>query len=124
MNMETIYYVVLCWRKLWQHSNKYVWLCPECQQVTLKETLRVVLNLLIPKFSMSFISMDLLGSYCKIENGNQYALTVICMMTNYVFMISFKSKTTEEGIKACSKNMYLTFMGSKYILECQWRRIQ
>ena len=38
---------------------------------------------------MSFISMDLLGPY-QIRKGNQYVLTVICMLTNYIFMIPIR----------------------------------
>ena len=48
------------WKKLWQHCNKYVRSSLECQKVTLKEPHYVDLHLLIPQFSMSFISMDLL----------------------------------------------------------------
>ena len=65
---------------------------------------------------MSFISMDLLGPYHEKDNGNQCALTVICMLTNDVFMIPIKSNTTEEVMKACLKDVYSTFGGSKYIL--------
>ena len=49
---------------------------------------------------MAFISMDLLGPYSEMENGNQYALTVICMLTNYVFMVPTKRKTTKDIINA------------------------
>ena len=48
--------------------------------------------------------MDLLGLSWEMGNGNQYALTVLFMLTNYVFMIPIKSKTTEEVIKAYLKN--------------------
>ena len=40
--------------------------------------------------------MDLVGPYQESKKENQYALTVICMLTNYVFMISIKSKTAEH----------------------------
>ena len=87
------------WEKLCWHCNKYVRSCPECQQVILKEPWYVNLHLPISQFPMSFINMDLLGPYHETENGNQYALTVICMLTNYVFMIAIKSETTEDIIK-------------------------
>ena len=103
------------WRKLHQHCNKYVRSCPECQQVTLKEHHYVNLCLPILQFPMSFIIMDLLGPYHGTENGNQYTLIVICMLTNYVFMIPIRTKTTEEVIKAYLKDVYFTFGGSRYI---------
>ena len=65
---------------------------------------------------MSFISIDLVGPYRETENGNQYALIVICMLTNYVFMISIRSKSTKDIIKAYLTGVYSTSRGSKYIL--------
>ena len=65
---------------------------------------------------MSFISMDLEGPYRETDNGNQYALMVICMLTNYVFMIPIRLKSTEGVIKAYLTGVYSTFGGSKYIL--------
>ena len=89
--------------------------CTECQQVTLKEPWYINLHLPIPKFPMSFTSMDLVGPYRENQNGNQYALTVICMLTNYVIMIPIRSKSTEEVIKAYPTGVYSTFRGRKYI---------
>ena len=37
------------------------------------------------------------------------------MLTNYVFMIPIKSKTTEDVINAYLKYVYATFGSSKYI---------
>ena len=88
----------------------------ECQQVTLKEAQYINLHLPIPNFPMSFISMDLGGPYRETENSNQYALTVICMLINYVFMLPITSKSTEDVIKAHLTWEYSTFRGSKYIL--------
>ena len=65
---------------------------------------------------MLFISMDLQGPYHEIEKGNQYALTVISMLTDYVFIIPMRSKSTEKVIKAYFTGVYSTFGGSKYIL--------
>ena len=68
---------------------------------------------------MSFISTDVVGPYRETETGNQYALTVICMLANYVFMIPIRSKSTKEVIKAYLTGVYSTFGGSKYILSYQ-----
>ena len=104
------------WKKLHQHSNKYIWSCPDCQQIALKEPHYINLHLPVPQFTMSFISMDLLSPYHEAKKGNQYALTVICILTNYVFMIPIRSKNTEEVIIAYLTCVYTTFRGSKYIL--------
>ena len=60
--------------------------------------------------------MDLLGPYHEAEKGNQYALTIICMLTNYMFRIPIRLKSTEEVIRVYLKGVYSTFRGSKYIL--------
>ena len=105
-----------CWREWHQHSNKYVQSCRVGQQVTLKEPQYINSHLPVPQFPMSFISMVIRGPYHKTEKGNQHTLTVVCMLTNCIFMISVRSKSTEEVIKAYLTDVYSTFGGSKYIL--------
>ena len=68
---------------------------------------------------MSFFRMGLLGPYSETENENQHALTVVCMLINYVFMIPIKSKTTEDIINAYLTNVYSMFRGNKYILSAR-----
>ena len=101
------------WKKLHQNCNKYIYSCPECQKVTLKDPQYINLHLHILQFPMSFIGIDLVGPYRETEKGNQYSLTVICMLTNYVFMIPIRSKSTEEVNKAYLTGVYSTFGGSK-----------
>ena len=64
-----------------------------------KRTQYINLHLPIPNFPMSFISMDLVGPYKETENSDQYALTIICMLANDVFIIPIRSKTAEDVIK-------------------------
>ena len=97
-------------------KTKLVCSYTEHQQVTLKEPHYINLYLPIPNFQMSFISMDLVGPYRETENCNQHALTVICMLTNCIFMIPIRSKSTKDIIKAYLTGVYSTFRGSKYIL--------
>ena len=86
------------------------------QQVTLKEPHYVDLHLHIPTFPFYLIIMDILGQYEETENSNQYDVTVVYMLTNFIFMIPIKSKTSEEVTKGYLKNMYSTFGGRNYLL--------
>ena len=43
-------------------------------------------------------------------------ISVICMLTHYLFMITIRSKSTEEVIRAYLTDVYSTFRCSKYIL--------
>ena len=104
------------WKKLCQDCNKYIRSCIECKQVILKEPQYVNLHLPILQFPVSFISRDLLGLYSEMENGNQYTLTIICMLTNYVFMVPIRTKSNEDIINSYLKHIHSTFGGSKYIL--------
>ena len=107
---------IIIGKKMYQQCNRYVCWCPECKQVTLKEPQSINLQLQVLQFPMSFISMDWLGPYHETEKGNQCALTIICMFTNYMFMIPLRSKCSDEVLKAYLTCVYLTFRGSKYIL--------
>ena len=66
---------------------------------------------------MPFISMYLIGDlHPKSSAGNCYALTVICMLTRYMFCISIKFMSTSDGIQAYIYNVYAKFVGFHYIL--------
>ena len=61
--------------------------------------------------------MDLIGEFHPPTiRKNRYALTVICVLTGYVFCVPLKTKTTEEVIQAYIDNIYSKFGGSVKIL--------
>ena len=90
--------------------------CKEYQQVSLKESHYVDSNLQIPKLPMSFIAMDLLGEYPEMENGNCYALTIICMLTLFVNIIPIKDEKTEMVISTYIKHIHSDKGSSKCVL--------
>ena len=66
---------------------------------------------------MQFISMDLIGEfYPPTSTKHRYALTVICMLTGYVFCAPLKTKTAKEVIQAYIHNVYSKFGGSLKML--------
>ena len=65
-------------------------------------------NLLVWILSVNFIPPSKLGY--------KYALTVICMLTGYVFCIPLKSKQANEVLQAYIDNVYAKFGGSLKIL--------
>ena len=61
--------------------------------------------------------MDLIGKFHLPTNRkHRYALTVICMLTGYVFCVLLKTKMAEEVIQAYIDNAYSKFGGSLKIL--------
>ena len=68
-------------------------------------------------FPMEFISMDLIDElYTPSRSGHKYALTVLCMLTGYVFCIPLKTKQANEVLQAYIDNVYAKFGGSLKIL--------
>ena len=66
---------------------------------------------------MQSISMDLIGKFHPpTAKNNRYALTVICMLTGYIFCVPLKTKTAEEVIQTYIDNIYSKFGGSMKIL--------
>ena len=58
---------------------------------------------------MHLISMDLIDPS---SSGYYYALTVICILTVYIFCIPLKTKTTSEVAQAYIDEVYANFGGS------------
>ena len=66
---------------------------------------------------MQFISMDLIGEFRPpMSRKHRYTLTVICMLTGYVFCVLLPIKTAEEVIQAYIDHVYSRFGGSLKIL--------
>ena len=65
---------------------------------------------------MEFISMYLVGRFSWTSSGHEYALTVICMLTGYVFCIPLKTKSAEEIVDKYLAHVTFTFGHSRKIL--------
>ena len=71
----------------------------------------------VATFPMQFITMDLIGEFHPpASKGKRYALTVICMLTGYVFCIPLKNNTAGEVLQAYVDNLYSKFGRSIKIL--------
>ena len=61
--------------------------------------------------------MDLIGElYPPSRSGHKYALTMICMLTGYIFCVPLKTKQTSEVLQAYINTIYAKFGGSLKIL--------
>ena len=59
-----------------------------------------------------FLSIDLISPSENATKGSQYALTVICMLTNYVICIPIPDKSQDIVVNAHLKDVYCRFGGS------------
>ena len=113
MLLKRLYY----WKGLKPSVTKHIQRCYQCQRRNKQEVKYATLHFDVATFPMQFISMDLIGEFHPpTTKGKRYALTVICMLTGYVFCIPLKTKTTEEVLQAFIDNLYSKFGGSIKIL--------
>ena len=71
----------------------------------------------VATFPMQCISMDLIGEFHPpTAKGKRYALTVIYMLTGYVFCVPLKTKTAEEVLQAYIDDVYSKYSDSLKIL--------
>ena len=75
-------------------------MCYQCQRRNKQVVKYANLHFDVASFPMQFISMDLIGEFHPPSSRkHRYALTVICMLTGYVFCVPLKTKTAEKSYK-------------------------
>ena len=105
------------WKGMKVSVAKHVKNCIVCQKCNPQVVPYAKLHFDTATFPMEFISMDLIGEfYPPSKLGYKYALTVICMLTGYVFCVPLKSKQASEVIQVYIDNVYAKFGGSLKIL--------
>ena len=111
--LKRLYY----WKGMKVSITKHVKNCDVCQKCNPQVVPYAKLHFDTATFPMEFISMDLIGEfYPPSKSGHKYALTVICMLTGYVFCIPLKSKQANKVLQAYIDNVYAKFGGSLKIL--------
>ena len=110
--MSKYYY----WPGIKQDCSKYVQSCKTCQMVNLKSHRLTNLSMPISRKPMGTICMGLIGPLPETSSGNRFALTAICPLNNYMFMVPIPNKTAQQVIQAYLKHINAQFGGSRYIL--------
>ena len=97
--------------------EKHIKMCYQCQRRNKQVVKYATLHFDVASFPMQFISMDLIGEFHPpTSRKHRYALTVICMLTGYVFCVPLKTKTAEEVTQTYIDHIYSKFGGSLKIL--------
>ena len=105
------------WKGMKAYMVLYVKRCSLCREHNATATRYIKGSFEIPKAPMDFISMDLIGEFHPpSSNCNRYALTVICMLTGWVWCIPIPNKTANAVLKAYLQNVHHVFGPSKKIL--------
>ena len=104
--LKRLYY----WKGLKPSVEKHIKMCAQCQRRNKQVVKYATLHFVVATFPMQFISMDLIGEFLPpTSRKHQYALTVICTLTGYVFCVPLKTKTSEEVTQAYIDNVYSKF---------------
>ena len=107
--LKRLYY----WKGLKPSVEKHINMCYQCQRRNRWVGKYAALHFDVATFPMKFISMDLIGEFHPPTSRKyRYALTIICMLTGYVFCVPLKTKTAEEVTQAYIDNVYSKFGGS------------
>ena len=107
--LKRLYY----WKGLKSSVEKHIKMCYQCQRRNKQVVKYATLHFDVATFPMQFISMDLIGKFHPPTSRKHiYTLTVICMLTGYVFCVPLKTKAAEEVIQAYIGNVYSKFEGS------------
>ena len=104
------------WKGIKADCTRYVKSCDVCREHNIVAARYIKGHFEIPKAPMDFISMDLIGPFQNTPSGNQYALTVICMLTGFVMSEPIPDKTPGEVINAYFNRVYTMFGGSRKII--------
>ena len=111
--LKRLYY----WKGLKPSVEKHIKMCYQCQRRNKQIVKYATLHFDVATFPMQFIFMDLIGEFHPpTSRKHRYALTVICMLTGYMFCIPLKTKAAEEVIQAYIDYVYSKFGGSLKML--------
>ena len=106
--LKRLYY----WKGLKLSVEKHIKMCYQCQRRNKQVVKYATLHFDVATFPMQFISMDLIGEFHPPTSRKHiYALTVICMLTGYVFCVPLKTKAAEEVIQGLYSQMYIFKFG-------------
>ena len=88
--LKRLYY----WKGLKPSMEKHIKMCYQCQRRNKQVVKYATIHFDVATFPMLFISMDLIGEFHPpTSRKHWHALTVICMLTGYVFCVPLKTKT-------------------------------
>ena len=112
------------WKGMKKTIQRHCNTCSTCAKHNIKVQQIQKEHFKVPPQPMEFIAMDLIGEFHPppSSKGNRYALTAVCMLTEFTFCIPIKSKKGEDVMKAYTDNICCVFGPSKKILT-QWHRV-
>lgn len=112
------------WKNMSKYIKEYVRKCQKCQKAkTTKHTKTPMTITETPEHAFDRVVVDTIGPLPKSENGNEYAVTLICDLTKYLVAIPIANKSAKTVAKAIFESFilkygpmktFITDMGTEY----------
>lgn len=98
------------WKRMAKDVAKYTRECEKCKLNKVNSHTRESMMLTpTPQKPFDTIIVDTIGPLSKSENGNEYAVTIICDLSKYLIMSPVKDKTAKTVARAIIENVILIF---------------
>ncbi|OIC27728.1 hypothetical protein A7M48_19275 [Acinetobacter baumannii] len=105
------------WPQMTKAISKYVKTCLKCQQAkTTKHTKTPLTITETPATAFDKVLIDTIGPLPRSENGNEYAVTIICDLTKYLVTVPIPNKSAKSVAKAIFENFILKYGPMKTII--------
>jgi len=125
------------WKGMTRDITYYIRKCPKCQKSKVTRKIKTPLTITdTPIHAFDRVIVDTIGPLSKSENGNEYAVTLICDLTKYLVAIPIPNKNANTVAKATFENFilkygpvktFITDMGTEYknsIINDLWKYLK
>jgi len=98
------------WKGMTREITEYIRKCPKCQKAKIMKHTKTPLSITeTPISAFDRVIVDTIGPLPKSENGNEYAVTLICDLTKYLVTIPIANKSANTVAKAIFESFVLKF---------------
>lgn len=105
------------WTGMSREIRNYVKKCVHCQKnKTLPKTKEQLFLTETPARAFDVIQVDTIGPIMKSNNGNEYAVTIICDLTKYLVVVPIPDKSAKTVAKAIFEKFILVYGPMKKII--------
>lgn len=113
------------WKNMSRDIKEFVKKCKECKvNKPINKPIEKTTITATPQKAFDIVSIDTIGPFIKSNNGNEYAVTIICNLTKYLITVPVPNKSAKSIAKAIfehfiliygTMNVILTDMGTEYL---------
>lgn len=98
------------WRGMIRDITKYVKTCRKCQQAKITQHTKTPMTLTpTPLSPFDIVLVDTIGPFPRSEDGNEYAVTLICDLTKYLVALPIPDKSSKTVAKVIFESHILTY---------------